>query len=106
MRRFACLALASCCLSTTALAQSAPSGAELPSPEELANKDTITVGVGAGIVPDYEGSDDYRFIPAAAIRGKVGNISFSTRGLYLYVDVVPDSATFGFDAGPIVGARL
>ena len=43
----------------------------------------------AAIVPDYEGSDDYRIIPAGAIRGKVSGISFTTRGTYLYVDVVP-----------------
>jgi outer membrane scaffolding protein for murein synthesis (MipA/OmpV family) len=105
MRRIACLALAACFLTTPAFAQSAP-GAELPTPEELTNKDVITVGLGAGIVPDYEGSNDYRFIPAGAIRGKVGGISFATRGLYLYVDVIPDSGKLGFDAGPIAGVRL
>ena len=64
------------------------------------------MGVGAAVIPDYEGSDDYRIIPAGAIRGKVDGISFSTRGTYLYVDVVPSSGKFGFDAGPIIGARF
>src|SRR5437867_12753039 len=103
MRRFACLALAACCSSSPAVAQS--TGA-LPSPEVVANKDMVTVGAGIAIVPDYEGSDDYRVIPAAAIRGKVHGISFSTRGTYLYVDVVPQSGKFGFDVGPIIGARF
>ena len=60
----------------------------------------------AAIVPDYEGSDDYRFIPAAAVRGQYHGISFATRGFYLYVDVVPQSAGVDFDAGPIIGTRF
>ena len=67
--------------------------------------DGFTIGLGAGFVPDYEGSDDYRIIPGGAIRGKVGNISFSTRGLYLYVDVV-SGGDVDFDLGPIAGVRL
>jgi outer membrane scaffolding protein for murein synthesis (MipA/OmpV family) len=66
----------------------------------------VTVAVGGAITPDYEGSDDYRIIPAAAIRGKVGGISFNTRGTYLFVDVVPGNAKIDFDAGPVVGLRL
>jgi outer membrane scaffolding protein for murein synthesis (MipA/OmpV family) len=103
MRRFACLALAACCLGSPALAQPA----DAPSPEELASKDSLTVGLGAGLVADYEGSNDYRLIPAAAIRGKVSGISFSTKGTYLYVDVVPGGAgKVDFDVGPIAGVRL
>ena len=66
----------------------------------------MTLGAGAAILPDYEGSDDYRIIPAAAIRGKVSGISFTTRGSYLYVEVLPSSGKVSFDAGPIVGARF
>lgn len=102
MRRLACLALAACCLSSPAFAQPA----DAPSAEDVANRDTVTIGAGAGLIPDYEGSDDYRVIPAAAIRGQFHRISFSTRGLYLYVDAIPDGKKFGFDFGPIVGARL
>ncbi len=106
MRRFVCLALAACCAGSPALAQSGPD-TQLPTPEEVRNRDSFTVALGAGIAPDYEGSNDYRFIPAAAVRGKVGGISFNTRGLYLYVDVVPDrGAGVNFDVGPVVGARL
>jgi outer membrane scaffolding protein for murein synthesis (MipA/OmpV family) len=105
MRPLACLALAACCLSTPALAQST-GGAPLPSPQEIAAKDSFTVGVGAALIPDYEGSDDYRIIPAGAVRGKVSGISFSTRGAYLYVDLIPQSGKLGFDAGPILGARF
>jgi outer membrane scaffolding protein for murein synthesis (MipA/OmpV family) len=106
MHRFACIALLAACFTSSAgLAQSSPS-ATLPTPQEIANKDSLTVGVGAAVLPDYEGSDDYRIIPAGAIRGKLDGISFITRGTYLYVDVVPTSSKFGFNAGPIIGARF
>lgn len=104
-RRHSCLVLAACSLAAPALAQSSPAGA-LPSPEELASKDTITVGAGVALIPQYDGSDDYRVIPAGAIRGKLHGISFSTHGTYLYVDLVPQSGKFGFDAGPIAGLRF
>jgi outer membrane scaffolding protein for murein synthesis (MipA/OmpV family) len=105
MRYFACALLAAC-IASPAFAQDQPTAAGMPSPEEVANKDMVTVAVGGAITPDYEGSDDYRIIPAAAIRGKVGGISFNTRGTYLFVDVVPGNAKIDFDAGPIVGLRL
>jgi outer membrane scaffolding protein for murein synthesis (MipA/OmpV family) len=105
MRYFACALLAAC-IASPAFAQDQPTAAAMPSPEQVANKDMVTVAVGGAITPDYEGSDDYRIIPAAAIRGKVGGISFNTRGTYLFVDVVPGNAKIDFDAGPIVGLRL
>ena len=58
-------------------------------------------------IPDYEGSDDYRLIPAAGLRGRISGMSFSTRGTYLYLDVIPrGSNELDIDVGPIVGVRL
>lgn len=106
MSRSACVTLAAaCCLGSPALAQST-SSPTLPTPQTIAAKDTLTVGVGAAVLPDYEGSNDYRVIPAAAIRGKLSGISFTTRGTYLYVDVVPQAGKLSFDAGPVVGLRF
>ncbi|MBA3667582.1 MAG: MipA/OmpV family protein [Sphingomonas sp.] len=86
-----------------ALAQS-DSGA-LPDPND--QSDTVTIAAGGAYLPDYEGSDDYRFIPAAAVRARVGGISIFTRATYLYVDFIPRGAgKLEFDAGPIVGVRL
>jgi outer membrane scaffolding protein for murein synthesis (MipA/OmpV family) len=103
MHRLSWVALAFVSIGSPAFAEQA----SLPTPEEIAHKDTVTIGIGAGIHPDYEGSDDYRFTPVGAIRGRVNGISFSTRGAYLYVDVIPrGSAKVEFDAGPIVGARI
>src|SRR5438094_5403626 len=106
MRRFAWLALATCSLSSPLFAQNQPAAAQLPSPDEVSNRDTLTLGVGGAVLPDYEGSDDYRVIPAAAVRGQYHGISFTTRGTYLYVDVIPQSGNIDFDVGPIAGARF
>jgi len=87
---------------TPALAQTRTA---LPDPND--QSDTFTIAGGVAYIPDYEGSDDYRIIPAAAVRGRVSGISFYTRATYLYVDFVPrgDSA-LEFDAGPIIGVRF
>ena len=86
-------------------ASAAAAATTLPDPNDRG--DTFTLGAGAAYIPDYEGSNDYRLIPAAAIRGRVSGISFFTRATYLYVDVVPrGSGKLDFDLGPIVGVRL
>jgi outer membrane scaffolding protein for murein synthesis (MipA/OmpV family) len=105
MRYFTCAAMTAC-LASPALAQEQPPAAQLPSADEVSKRDTLTIGVGAAVLPDYEGSDDYRIIPAAAVRGQYHGFSFSTRGTYLYVDVIPQSGKVDFDVGPIVGVRF
>lgn len=103
MIRSAIVAAATLLLAAPAWAQEG--GNPLPDPNE--GGDSFTIGAGIGLVPDYEGSDDYRLIPAAAVRGRVGGISFTTRATYLYVDMVPRGAgKLDFDAGPIAGVRL
>lgn len=105
MRLFIGAAIAAS-LATPTFAQSQPASPALPTPEDVAGKDMITVGVGAAVIPDYEGSDDYRIIPAGAIRGKYHGVSFNTQGTYLYVDVLPQTGKVSFDLGPIVGLRF
>ena len=89
------------------LAAAAPALAqeETPPPQDDNN---MTIGLGVGYVPSYEGSDDYRIIPAGIVRGKVGGRSFYTRGLQLYLDLIPEPSGPGLDiaVGPVVGARL
>ena len=88
---------------TPALAQGAGDPG-LPNPND--QTDVFTVALGGAWIPDYEGSNDYEGTPFAAIRGRVNGMSFSTRGTYLYLDLIrrPDSG-IDFDAGPIVGFR-
>ncbi|TRD11851.1 MipA/OmpV family protein [Erythrobacter insulae] len=40
----------------------------------------ITVGMGAGLVPSYSGSDDYVFFPLPLIVGRVGGIGITPNG--------------------------
>jgi outer membrane protein len=99
--------LAATGLAAPALAQPGPVDTQAPSPEDLARRDSLTIGVGGALIPDYEGANEYRLVPAAALRGQVSRIAFSTRGMYLYVDVIPRrSNKLDVDLGPIVGARL
>ncbi|HZU51498.1 MAG TPA: MipA/OmpV family protein [Sphingomicrobium sp.] len=89
-----------------AQSSTAPQASGLPSAEDVAQRDMVTIGVGGAIVPDYEGSDDYRIIPAGAIRARVNGISISTNGPYLSANLVPQAGGFSLDAGPIVGLRF
>jgi len=87
---------------TPAFAQDA---APLPDPND--RSDTLTIGAGVAFVPDYEGSDDYEITPAAAIRGRVGGMSFFSRATWLYLDIIPrGSGQLDFDVGPIAGVRM
>ena len=95
-----CIALLA---ATPALAQTAGDPG-LPNPND--QTDNFTVALGGAWIPDYEGSNDHEGTPFAAIRGRVNGMRFSTRGTYLYLDLIrrPDSG-IDFDAGPIVGFR-
>ncbi|MCA1654190.1 MAG: MipA/OmpV family protein [Sphingomicrobium sp.] len=83
----------------------APAVSDRPDPND--QSDTFTIGVGGAVIADFEGSDDYKLIPAAAIRGRFHRISFTTRATFLYVDFIPRSAGhLSFNAGPIAGVRF
>ncbi len=77
----------------------------LPDPND--RSDSFTIGAGAAWMPDHEGADEHKLVPAAAIRGRLSGISFFTRATYLYVDFLPrGSGKLDFDAGPIAGVRF
>ena len=101
MKRNFLVSAALLAVATPALAQNAP----LPDPGD--RSDTFTVGLGAAWVPDYEGADENKGVPALFVRGRVAGFDFTTRGTWLYVDLIrrPQSG-IDFDFGPIVGARL
>ncbi|MFL6846241.1 MAG: MipA/OmpV family protein [Allosphingosinicella sp.] len=69
---------------------------------------SLTVGVGAGYVPSYEGSDDYEFTPIGVIFGKVSGFSFASRGTGISLDLIRDKAgaPFSFEFGPVANVRL
>ena len=92
------------CAASPLLAQSG-AGSQLPDPADRSN--TLTLAVGAAAVPYYEGSDDYKLIPAVAVRGRVAGMDFWSSGPKLYLDLIGrPSSGIDFDVGPIVGARF
>lgn len=97
--------LAASILAAPASAQVADTQAGPPA-DVATTGDMVSIGVGAAFVPDYEGSDDHRFVPAIVFRAQTGGISIFSRGTYLYADLVPRGQGVDFDAGPIVGVRL
>ncbi len=65
---------------------------------------TITLGLGAGFAPEYEGANEYRPIPFIIARARVGaRYFFGTDGNGLRADVV--GSRF-IEAGPALGFRF
>lgn len=94
-------------IAAPAYAQDTRAGLAPSQPDADDNSDIFTVGAGGALVPDYEGSNDYRLIPGAAVRGRINGISFSTRGAFLNVDLVArGKSKIDIDIGPIVGVRF
>jgi MipA family protein len=70
--------------------------------------DTVTVGLGVGVSPSYEGADEYKLIPGGILRGTVAGHDFFLGGLQLNIDAIPNGAVKDIDLslGPVVGVRL
>jgi MipA family protein len=70
--------------------------------------DRLTIGVGLGTSPDYEGSNDYKLQPGGIFQGRIAGIEFQVRGPGLYTDFVPDKpgSKTRFAFGPAVQVRL
>ncbi len=98
------IAAALLCAASPLVAQGG-AGSQLPDPNDRSN--TLTLAVGGAAVPYYEGSDDYKLIPAVAVRGRVAGMDFWSNGPKLYLDLIGRPASgIDFDAGPIVGVRM
>jgi outer membrane scaffolding protein for murein synthesis (MipA/OmpV family) len=65
--------------------------------------DSITVGGGFVYLPDYEGSNDYRFTPAPGAIGSFRGHSFTVAGNRASVDLIRNQPgpSWDFQAGPI-----
>lgn len=69
----------------------------------------FSIGIGAAYGPSYEGSDNYTIFPAGILRADLGSVTLTTRGTYLYADLLDGDAIEGgldLEAGPIAGVRL
>lgn len=76
--------------------------------QEEEQHNSLTVGLGAAVIPSYEGSNDYRMLPLPQIRGKVQDHSFWTRGASVYVDAIadPDGDGWNVELGPMATLRF
>ena len=90
-----------------AVALAVPLAAQAQSEETVFDGDYLTVGIGAGYAPSYEGSDDYLFYPQPVIQGSLAGIAITPRPGGIALDVIPDGrdAKVGFSLGPVVRLR-
>lgn len=51
----------------------------LPAAASAQSRDHVTLGSGVGVVPDYQGSDGYRFSPIPVIDARFGKLIVSLR---------------------------
>jgi MipA family protein len=88
-----------------AFAQSEVAPAARPTTPDL---NQLTIGLGGGIGPTYDGSDSYKFQPGGLVQGKVEGFDFAMRGLNLYVDLVREKprAPLNISIGPVAQLRL
>jgi len=67
------------------------------------DRDTVTVGVAGVYLPDYEGSDDYRVVPAPGALGSINGYAFTLAGNRVSVDLIRNQPgqTIDLQAGPV-----
>lgn len=70
--------------------------------------DRLTVMLGAAMLPDYDGSNDYLTLPATAVFARVRGHSIALRGTNISVNLIPErrNQRFHWDLGPLVNLRL
>ena len=84
-----------------------PAFAQERPPADTVYDDTwVSLGVGVGLGPSYDGSDEYAVFPAPIIQGKVAGISIQPRPAGLALDFIPDAdGGMGFALGPTMRVR-
>lgn len=70
----------------------------------------VSLGIGAGLVPSYQGSDDYIVFPLPLIVGRVGGVGIRPNGPGFVLDVFSPEPSFGqrktrLNAGPAFRIR-
>jgi outer membrane scaffolding protein for murein synthesis (MipA/OmpV family) len=67
----------------------------------------LVVGVGAVLMPDYEGSNDERVQPAVGVYGRIGGVGINPRAAGLALDFIPDrkGQRVEFKLGPVFRYR-
>lgn len=98
------LPLALLLLATPSLAQPEPPAGG----NRAKDRNSLTLGIGGGIAPEYEGASDYGFQPGGIIQGKVDGFDFQVRGPNIYIDLIRDAPGSGWNviAGPVAQVRF
>ena len=84
-----------------AIETQAPAGNAGGPPESFDMSDSVfdetwvTVGIGAGLVPSYSGSDDYVVFPLPLIVGRVGGVGISPNGPGFNLDLLSQPPSDG-----------
>ena len=70
--------------------------------------DTVTIGIGAAYMSDYEGSNDYKILPVPAAIGTIGGIAFTVLGTRASADLIPSPAGPSWDVqlGPVAAVNF
>lgn len=99
--RATCIALAICAFPHTGFAQNQAIA-------EGRDQNSLTLGLGGGIAPEYEGANDYGFQPGGVIQGKFDGFDFQVRGTNIYVDLIRDSSDSKLNLilGPVAQVRF
>jgi MipA family protein len=68
----------------------------------------LMIGLGVGIGPTYDGSDNYRLIPGGIVQGRLRGFDFAFRGPSLAIDLIRDGRDGGVNiiAGPVIQGRF
>ncbi len=99
------LLLLALCAPQLAIAQPTEQPAERRAPPP--DRNAITLGIGGGIAPEYEGAKDYGFQPGGIIQGKARGFDFQVRGTNIFVDLLRDKPGSGLNLilGPVAQIR-
>lgn len=109
MRPFPCLIALLALLSTpSAFAQSEAPQAVAASGGSAMGDNFVTVGLGLAVLPDYEGSNDYRAIPVPGAVGRVRGHNFVYLGNRFTFDLIREDRDSRWDIqlGPVASVGL
>jgi outer membrane scaffolding protein for murein synthesis (MipA/OmpV family) len=89
-------------IATPAFAQESEPAPPPIDPAKL-DGDSLTIGVAGGVVPSYEGSNDYVLAAVPVVRARVARINIALRGNRAWADLVPTGGGPGWDfqLGPV-----
>jgi outer membrane protein len=90
-------------VATPAFAQESEPAAAPPIDPAKLDGDSLTIGVAGGVVPSYEGSNDYVLAAVPVVRARVARINIALRGNRAWADLVPTGGGPGWDfqLGPV-----